>query len=136
MTKRGRKSVKPSIALFYWVLVELARDREDPRRERDSARNASQRLEERLNECLPGARRNEWETIRRYYKKFEKTRHRPSHCAESEMAQQLLEAGRQNRAVLGWKTSTWLLIPGMLSGLIDKNIPGTLSGSNGTSIRI
>lgn len=115
----GRKNVKPSIALVHWVLVEVKRDRKDPGRERASARDASRRLEKDLIECFQPQHGANWETIRRYHKKFETVRRRPQCKGESELADQLLEAARQRRDLLGWETSVSLLIPGLTGAVAD-----------------
>jgi hypothetical protein len=119
MKKRGRKALKPSIPLMVWVMVELMRDRREAGRERATVRESCKRLEKHLAECFQGGHRLGFEAIRRHYKKFGMVMRRPNSGVESDLAKGLLENARQRRDLLGWSTSTWMLVidPNLLEGM-------------------
>jgi hypothetical protein len=114
---RGRKAVKPSIPMYLWLMVELARDRRRWGRPRASSREAAHRLAEELAECFQGGRELPPETVRRYHKEFERVMRKGGD--EAEFAKRLLDNARQRRDLLGWETSTWLLVfdPSALAAL-------------------
>ena len=107
---RGRPAVKPSIPLVLWVMVELMRDREQWGRPRASARGASARVAKHLAECFHGGRVLTTETVRDHHKRFERTMRQSNARAEAELAKGLLDLARKRRDLLGWQTSTWMLV--------------------------
>ena len=108
MAKRGRKAVKPSIPMVLWLMVELARDRRIWGKPRASKLEGSHRIAEELAECFQGGRVLPPETVRRYHKEFQQVMRRGGD--EAEHASRFLENARQRRELLGWHTSTWLLV--------------------------
>jgi hypothetical protein len=115
---RGRPAVKRSIPRLLWRMVELTRDRKEWGRPRASVREATPRVAKELAECFQGGDRNlPAETVRRYHKEFERVMRRGGD--EAEHAKRVLEITRQRRDLLGWDTSTWLLLadPWELSAL-------------------
>jgi hypothetical protein len=105
---RGRKAVKPSIPMHLWLMVELARDRRRWGRPRASVREAAHRVAEELAECFQGGRLLPPETVRDHHKQFERVMRKGGE--EAELAKRLLENARQRRDLVGWDTSTWLLV--------------------------
>jgi hypothetical protein len=105
---RGRKPVNPSIAMTLWLMVELARDRRRWGKPRGSKQEAAHRLAEELAESFQGGRVLPPETVRRYHKEFQRVMRKGGD--EAEHANRLLEDARQRRNLLGWETSTWLLV--------------------------
>ena len=106
---RGRPAVKQSIPRLLWLMVELTRDRKEWGRPRASVREATPRVAKELAECFQGGGRNlPAETIRRYYKEFERATRRGGD--EAEHAKRVLENARQRRDLFGWDTSTWMLV--------------------------
>ena len=109
MKSRGRPAFK-NIPLIFWVLVEVMRDRKEPGRDRDTVRNACKRLEMEFAKDFNGPRELKSETIRRYYKKFEKTLRRLNSGEELAKANAELFAARTRRDFLGWDTSPWMFV--------------------------
>jgi hypothetical protein len=105
---RGRKAVKPSIAMTLWLMVELARDRQRWGKPRASKQEAAHRVAEELAECFQGGRVLPPETVRRYHKEFQRVVRRGGEAAEH--ANRLLEDARARRQLLDWHTETWLLV--------------------------
>jgi hypothetical protein len=112
LARRGRKAVKPSIPMSLWLMVELARDRRRWGRPRASAREAAHRVAEELAECFQGGRELPPETVRRYHKEFDRVMRRGGD--EAELGKRVLDNARQRRDLLGWETSTWLLVFNLL----------------------
>ena len=108
--RRGRPAVKPSIPLRLWVMVELMRDRKELGRPRASVRDASARVAKHLAECFQGGRVLTAETVRDHHKRFERVMQRSNSGAEAELAKGLLDLARKRRDLLGWETSTWMLV--------------------------
>lgn len=93
-------------------MVELARDRRRWGRPRASAREAAHRVAEELAECFQGGRELPPETVRRYHKEFDRVMRRGGD--EAELGKRVLDNARQRRDLLGWETSTWLLVFNLL----------------------
>ena len=108
MAKRGRKAVKPPVPMFLWLMVELARDRRRWGKPRASTREAAHRIAEELAECFRGGHELPPETVRRHHKEFERLMRKGGD--EAEFARRLLANARERRDLLGWETSTWLLV--------------------------
>ena len=117
MAKRGRKAVKPPISRYFWLMVELARDRKEWGRPRESAREATHRLAKEMAAYFPDGRVPPGETIHRYHEEFERVMRQGGEEANS--AKVLLDIARWRRDQLGWDTSIWLLVfdPWMLEEL-------------------
>src|SRR5262245_13444524 len=96
--------------MTFWLLVELARDRQQWGLPRLSVRQASKRVAEHLAETWGGGRKLTAETVRRYHKKFEKVMHRSNSGREALWAKRHLDNARQRRELLGWETSLWALV--------------------------
>jgi hypothetical protein len=96
--------------MTLWLLVELARDRQQWGLPRLSVLEASKRVAKHLAECFRGGRQLPPETIRRYHKKFEKVMRRSNSGVEAVRAKMLLDNARQRRDLLGWETSLWMLV--------------------------
>jgi hypothetical protein len=110
VARRGRKEVKPSIPMVLWLLVELARDRQQGDLSRLSVLQASKRVAEHLTESFRGGRKLTTETIRRHHKRFENVMRRSNSGEEALRAKMLLNNARQRRELLGWDTSLWALV--------------------------
>jgi hypothetical protein len=89
-------------------MVELTRDRRHWGKPRASKQEAAHRTAEELAECFQGGRVLPPETVRRHHKEFQRVMRKAGD--EAEHASRLLEAARQRRELLGWHTSTWLLV--------------------------
>jgi hypothetical protein len=94
--------------MTLWLMCELARDRRRWGKPRASRLEGAHRTAEELAESFQGGRMLPPETVRDYYKKFQRLVRKGG--AEAELAQRLLEDARQRREQLGWDTSTWLLV--------------------------
>lgn len=107
MKSRGRPALKPSITVILWVFVELMRDTQGNRPPL-KARSAAKRLASELRTNFPGGRVLPAETIRHHHKKIEQRLATGGDEITAE-AIWLLALGRQQRWLLGWDTSVWLL---------------------------
>jgi hypothetical protein len=110
MKSRGRPPLASGALLYIWVLVELLRDRKDPKRERASARDGCRRLKEQLRRDCRGGRVLPLETIRRLHKNFEATMRKSDSRELAATANDLLSLGRQRREDYGWDASVWLFV--------------------------
>jgi hypothetical protein len=100
----GRPTLKLGLNLYSWVLIELLRDtpNNEPRR---SVRKAAKKLARELRLDWRGGEVKPWETLRDYYKNFDRAM-----AADSELAARahaLLEIGRRGRELFGWDASPW-----------------------------
>jgi hypothetical protein len=96
--------------MTLWLLVELARDRQQWGLPRLSVLQASKHVAEHLAESFRGGRKLSGETVRRHHKKFEKVMRRSNSGEEASRAKLLLAHARQRRELFGWDTSLWALV--------------------------
>lgn len=106
----GRKALPEHFPLIVWVMVELMRDRREPGRKRDSERHACKRLSAHLSACFLGGREFEWETLRTYYKRFEREIKQPTLGERARTAERILADARFQRNMFGWEQSVWSLV--------------------------
>ena len=110
VAKGGRPRTGRTVKLTIWLMVELLRDRRDPKKERVSAREASKRLEQHLAESFRGGHELGWERIRDHHKEFERVARQSNTGDERREADLILAQARLLRELRGWDTSTWSLV--------------------------
>jgi hypothetical protein len=108
--RSGRPPFIKHTPMLIWVMVELLRDRRDPRRDRASARDGCERLKKQLAQDFVGGRVLPFGTIRRLYNRFEKTVRHSDSGEELAQATKLVAIGRQQRQYLGRDASVWLFV--------------------------
>jgi hypothetical protein len=108
--RSGRPPFIKHTPMLIWVMVELLRDRRDPRRDRASARDGCERLKKQLAQDFVGGRVLPFGTIRRLYNRFEKTVRHSDSGEELAQATKLVAIGRPQREYLGWDASVWLFV--------------------------
>jgi hypothetical protein len=92
---------------MLYVMMELHRDRKEAGRPRASVRDACVRLEKHLRETWLSSRKDlGWETIRRHVRDFTNS----DSGEQMTLAQNVIEAARLKRTLLGWEADVWSLV--------------------------
>jgi hypothetical protein len=111
MTRRGAPKIRPGVKFMLYVMMELHRDRKEAGRPRASVRDACVRLEKHLRETRPSSRKDlGWETIRRHVKDFKRAGTNSNSGEQMTLAQNVIEAARLKRTLLGWEADVWSLV--------------------------